>query len=262
MLMVMLGMFTAVSMFAQPAGFQQHGNNSSGTTVASENIDSITVGASVRYVVEPDATANPSYTFSTMSGTLSSTFQWDVTNVSTTNGTLGDTDNDVTITAAAAATTGTIEVVESSSSGCGSGTTTTIDIAVIDDPEADLGNTTFDNDSAVCIDAAANVALDVPITLATEVTGGSIRIHVNIDGPATSDIYDADIDLNESATDFTLAAGTFNDGFGDYSIQITNVSDRISRKCSVTNGTITTGTYTLTINRTPTTGNIYHLPNN
>jgi len=246
----------SVGAFAQPADFQQHGNNSSGTPAASENIDSVTVGASMRYVVEPDATANPAYDFATMTGTLNSIFNWTVDAAVGTISGAPDDDNDITVTVAGAAGTGQIIVKEVSSAGCASGDSTTIDVAVIAAPSAEFTTTTGDT----CIADTSTIGYTLPVTLSSDVASGNIRINVNVDGPSTADIYDQDWDLADTDTEFTLPAGTFDDGLGSYTITIEEVTDRISRKSSVA-GTITTATHTLTINRVPNTGVIYHLPN-
>ena len=256
-LSTILSIVLAASMFGQPASFQQHGDNSSGTTVASENIDSITVGGTIRYVVEPDATANPAYNFATMSGTLASSFAWTVpAGIGTITG-APDTDNDITITAAGSAATGQITVVETSSAGCGSGTTTAIDVEVIGLPTADFSSTT-DN---LCTNDLTTVSYNLPVTLTTAEKNGNIRVIISMDGPATAAIYTNTFDIKENATTLNIPAGQFDDGYGDYVVTITEVSDRILRKSGLTSGTISTSQFTYTINRTPTTGVIYHLPN-
>ncbi|NBC82055.1 MAG: hypothetical protein GVY19_01610 [Bacteroidetes bacterium] len=246
--------FLSVSAFAQPGGFYEHGSNSGGVD-ANENIDSVTVGASMRYVVAPDPTANPSYDFSTMSGTLESTFTWTVDAALGTIAGAPDTDNDVTVDMESAPATGQISVQEVSSAGCASGDVTNIDVEIIAAPTAAITPATGDT----CTDDPTAIALDVPISLTTSVADGNVRINVNIDGPSNADIYDNDFDLTAADTEFTIPAGTFNDGLGDYDITIEEVSDRISRKSSVTVNP--NDVLVFTINRVPNTGVIYHLPN-
>lgn len=248
-------LFTSVGAFAQPGGFYEHGSNSGGVD-PNEDIDSVTVGASMRYVVEPDATANPAYDFSTMSGTLESNFNWTVDGAVGAIDAAPDTDNDITVNIAAAPGTGAISVREVSNAGCEAGDSTTINVAVIAAPDADFPTTTADT----CTDNPSTIAFDFPVTLSTSVASGNVRINVTVDGPSTAGIYDNDLDLASTNTEFNLPVGTFNDGLGTYTVTIEEVSDKISRKSSVTVNPAVT--FDLTINRVPNTGTIYHLPNN
>ena len=250
---VCLGMLITTGLFAQPAGFQPHGNNSGGAADPTEAIDSVTVGSSIRYVVEPDATLNGSYDFATMTGTLSSSFAWTI-DAAISAGT-AETDNDVTITMAGSAGTGQISVVETSAAPASCvGNTVTIDVEVIAEPTA-----TFDAAaSAICQAAIADYTVN--ITLNTATAGGSIRLGINMDGPSTGGIYTTTLNTTDATTSFTIPAAEFDDGNGDYVITFTEISDHISRKSGVTVSTAGLS-HTLTINRTPTTGNIYHVPN-
>jgi hypothetical protein len=49
--------------------------------------------------------------------------------------------------------------------------------------------------------------------------------------------------------------------YGNYTVTINSVSDRISRKSNVAGTLAAPTTITLTVNRVPVTGPIYHLPN-
>lgn len=247
-------LFASVGAFAQPGGFYEHGSNSGGVD-PNEDIDSVTVGASMRYVVEPDATANPAYDFSTMSGTLESNFDWTVDGEVGTIDAAPDTDNDITVNIAATPDVGQITVKEISTAGCESNDSTTIDVAVIAAPDADFPTTAADT----CTDDPSTIDFDFPVTLSTSVASGNVRINVIVDGPSTAGIYDNDLDLTNADMEFNLPAGTFNDGMGTYTVTIQEVSDRISRKSSVTVNPAVT--FDLTINRVPNTGTIYHLPN-
>ncbi len=247
-----LGAVFTFNSYAQPAGFQQHGNDSGGNPSAQEATDSITVGASIRYVVQPDA-SNTGYNFGTMSGTLISTFAWTVdAAVGIVNG-APDTDNDITITAAAGAGSGNISVTESL--GACPGTPVTIPVEVIAAPTAD-----FDVDSVeICqVDIAD---YDVAVSLSTSTAGGTMRYAINMNGPSTNNIYTATINVNGNSDTFTIPAAEFDDGLGEYVITFTEISDHISRKSSVAGASPTLAEHVLTINRTPSTGPIYHVPN-
>jgi hypothetical protein len=93
-----------------------------------------------------------------------------------------------------------------------------------------------------------------------------MRVHVTAVNTATSyTIFDGDLDLTDSDSQITIGNGTNGtiDDYGAITVTITSVSDRISRKSSV-DGTITSGAnvFTYTVIRPPSTGTIYHLPNN
>jgi len=254
-LLMALGAVVSTGIFAQPANFQQHGNNSSGTPTAQEATDSITVGGQIRYVVAPDTDANPAYDFATMSGTLVSQFNWTVdAAVGTITPATDDDDNDITVSANTTAGTGNIQVQEQL--GACAGATVTIPIAVIDEPTADFASAT----ATICQSDTVG-GYDIDITLATATDGGRITYAIQFDGPSTSDLYSTTATtVDEGTITITIPEGNFGDGVGDYVISFTEISDHISTKSNIP-GTSTTGTHTLTINRTPNTGVIYHLPN-
>ena len=199
----------------------------------------------------PDAAANPAYDFATMSGTLVSTFTW---TVDAAVGTVGaDTDNDITITAAASAGNGNITVTESL--GACDGAAVQIPVRVIAAPTADFNTAT----GSVCQADIADYTVDVD--LSTSTAGGNIRYAINMNGPSTNNIYTATINANGAADSFVIPAAEFDDGLGDYVITFTEISDHISRKSSIAGSSPTTASHTYTINRTPSTGAIYHIPN-
>ena len=243
----------------------QHGSNSAGTVVATENTDSVTIGGVTRYYVVPDAGANPAYT-GVLTGTLASTFNW------TTSGSTGPTGTIAQVGAVTygnyrqvtwAGPTGTINlnVVESSGAGCASGTTTTVPVRVIAVPTVTGGAAP----TAQCTTTPGTLTFAVPVTLTSDlvVAGVANRVRVNytITNPDATTLTGAtDVDLDKTATSFnvTLTGAT---QYGSYTVTLNTVSDRISRKSGV-NGTISTATIALVVNRVPTTGPIYHLPNN
>lgn len=241
-----------------PTDFQEHGKNSSGTTTATENIDSVTVGSTMNYFVMPDLDVNQDvdgpYDYNTNKDALTSTFDW-------------FTVPGLTITPIEAnyvnvdfPSTGdyTLNVSEQSDAGCNTDTTT-IDVRVINEPEAGFNHATYAE--SMCFAVPTDATYNFPVSLTTDVADGNIAIHVEIVNTTTSTtVYDGDMSLSDSDTFFTFDAFT---EFGTHELTITSVSDRISLKSSV-NGTITTGAevFTFTITKTPSTGTIYHLPNN
>jgi len=242
-----------------------HGANSAGTPVASENTDSVAIGGVTRYYVVPDGTANPLYT-GVLTGTLASSFNW------TTSGSTGPTSTIAQVGAITygnyrqitwGGSTGTINVnvVESSGAGCVSGTTTTVPVRVIAIPTVTGGAAP----ASQCGTNPATLTFVVPVALTSDlvVAGVDNRVRVNytVTNPdATTLIAATNIDLDKTATSFniTLTGAT---QYGNYTVTLNSVSDRISRKSTVS-GTVSTPTVLLAVLRVPTTGPIYHLPNN
>ncbi len=245
---------------AQPTNFQPHGTNSSGVTVASENVDSVTVGSTMRYFVMPDPVANPGYDFSTSPGSLVSTFDWWTNNgVTVTNNTA---ENDVNIQWTSTGSD-VINVTELGAS-CNGLDTTTINVSVISVPVAGFNHGTYADD--ICTTTPSSVSYDFPVSLSTDVISGDIRVHLTVVNTTTSTtIFDGDIDLADTDTEIKVGDGTHGtfDDYGAITVTMTSVSDRISRKSSVS-GTLTASAdvFTYTIVRPPSTGTIYHLPNN
>jgi hypothetical protein len=229
---------------AMPAGLQQHGNNSSGTAVASEAIDSVAVGSVMQYWAQPDAASSSDNTFTwTVAPALGSQ-------------TAGGTTNLATITFGAAAATGTIQVAEGTAS-CPDLTPVSIDIQVIPVPTATFGA----DPAAVCTNDPIQT-FTLPVTLATAVASGTMRINYTVYNPDNSVLIAAqDLNIKESTGSFniTLSGAT---QYGTYYVIINSVSDHVSRKPAVdVPGAIADNRIDLVVNRTPVTGPIYHLPN-
>jgi len=251
-ILAILGTIFSIGMYAQvPANFQPHGSNSGGTPSPQEATDSITVGGSISYYVEPDAAANPNYNVGG-GWALTSTFNWTV-DVGTING-APDTDNNITITASSTATTGTVDVYESQ--GSCDGPTVSIPVAVIDEPTADFASAT----NSICqSDTVGGYSVDFDVATAT--AGNRVTYAIQMDGPNNSNIYSiAATTVDEGTITITIPGGEFDDGVGDYVLSFTEISDHISTKSGVA-GTSTTATHTITVSRTPNTGVIYHIPN-
>jgi hypothetical protein len=158
--------------------------------------------------------------------------------------------------------TGTINLntQENSSGGCASGSTTTIPITIIAIPTATGGAAP----ASQCSSNPALLTFTVPVTLTSDLpTAGAantVRVNYTVTNPDASVLSGAaNIELNKGAATFnvTLTGAT---QYGNYTVTINSVSDRISRKSNVA-GTVTTPNITLTVLHTPVTGPIYHIPN-
>lgn len=239
---VLAGNIAIAQEVAMPGGFQQHGNNSSGTPAATEATDSVTVGAVLQYWAEPDALVSPN-----------GVFTWTVTGVGSQ--TAGGTTNLATVTFGAAPATGTIAVVEGDGT-CADATPISIDVEVIAAPTA-----TFGADPApVCTNNPVQT-FTLPMTLSTAVQDGLVRINYTVYNPDNSVLIaaqDANYAEATASFDVTLTGAT---QYGTYYVVINTASDRISRKSSVA-GVIADNQIDLVVNRTPVTGPIFHLPNN
>ena len=241
--------FLGISSFAQPAGMTEN--------TPPEETDSVTIGSTLQYFVMPDPAVNAGYDYSTNRGALVSTFDW-----WTSNGLeSGIVDNggeelvDITWSTLGA----DILYVTEIGANCDASDTTDVPIRVINVPTAAFGGT----DSAFCTTDPSLHDFDFPITATTDVADGKLRFeiavsHATLGANFYTNTIDFDKDTNAS---FNVPAGTFT-AYGVYTVVISNITDRISRKPATDIlGTSTQDTYTVTINTTPNTGNIYHVPN-
>lgn len=260
-LMVLFATIAAVAQ-TQPTDLKPHGTNSSDAVVASENVDSVTVNAAINYFVMPDAAISPSYDYATDPiANLNSSFDWTATNGSPTitdnnAGWVGANNSNYVNIEWGSTGSYQVKVSEIARSGSCSGDTTTIDVNVINAPTAAFNGVS----DAVCNASPVTVSYTFTVDLTTDVISNNIRLAIDVDGPSTADIYTTTYDLTEGTVTFDIPAGNFDDGFGDYVVTITEVSDRISRKSGLTIDPAQS--FTLTINPLPSTGTIYHLPNN
>lgn len=226
----------------KPANFQQHGNNSSGATVASELTDSVAIGSVMQYWADPDPLS-----------TTDNTFTWTVTPALGSQ-TAGGTTNLATITFASTPAIGTIQVTESTAS-CPDPSPVSIDVQVIPVPTATFGG----DPTAVCTNDPIQT-FSLPVTLSTAVASGTMRINYTVFDPDGIQLIAAqDLNIKESTGSFsvTLSGAT---KYGAYYVIINSVSDHISRKSAVA-GAIADNRINLVVNRTPVTGPIYHIPN-
>jgi hypothetical protein len=231
---------------AKPGSFHQHGKNSADATVATENIDSVTVGAVMNYWAEPDAA---------IAGT-NSTFIWTVA-AAIGSQTAGTPTNLATVTFVAAPATGTITFHEVSPAGCAATDATPINIEVIAQPTAAFGLAP----ASQCTQAPGGLTFTLPLTLTSSLAvAEKLTVNYTVTNPdATILSGPTNIQLSKSAASFnvTLTGAT---QYGVYTVTINSVSDRISVKSSIA-GNVTASTISLGVSRTPTSGNIYHVPN-
>ncbi len=293
---VAMGAFTAFAQnpLSTPAGdLYRQGTNAGNTTgpVASETPDLITTGTTVPYLVVPDPDLNswvPGDDATNTTG-INSTFGWTIPAAisSTTPGNGHYITINVTGTAGAI---GTIQVQEESGASC-DGTTTSIDVRVIDQPAASalaVSDGTAPNDAICGTGTNGSLNITLPTFTATQTTDAAIpgdaaiRVRASLvftdflTGTSTDIFTDAILNVAEatgivSNSDMTAAAaaGAYDDldSWGSYALTITHISDKISRKdinaadgyFAINGGTGYTAKYNVL--KTPTTGAIYHLPN-
>jgi hypothetical protein len=256
-------LFTGLSFqaFAQPASvtvdgedLARHGYNSNGDMVASENTDSVTVGAALKYYVLPDADANPTFNVASPLANVVSIFNWSSSVVSGTPG--------VTINAIGTnpqnykelvfgAGTGVLRVAikEQVSGGCESTDATELDIQVIAAPTFTFDAATIDG---ICIDGTdgslTQTLSSIPITTSSEVIAQkelTVTYDITCNNVSFTALTDQTATVNTAGTGFSLPADVFT-----HSVK------------SNVNGVIgATGAMTYAISRRPVTGPVYHLPN-
>ena len=260
--------------------------------VASEDPDLLTTGTRVPYLVFPDADLNPTWVpgaDATNTTGILSTFDW--TLPAAISSTVPGTGHYITFDVdGAAGTVGAITVQEQSGASC-DGSITSINVRIVAQPTASalaVSDGTAPND-AIC-GTGTNGSLDIalPTFTATQTTDAAIpgdatvRVRATLvftdflTGTPTNIFTDAILNVNEatgvvSNADMTAAgaAGAYDDldSWGTYALTITHISDKISRKdinaadgyFALNGGSGYTATYTVL--KTPTTGPIYHLPN-
>lgn len=251
----------------------RHGYNSGGVT-ASENIDSVTTTAVLRYFILPDATTNPSYDAENnpLTSTLSSSFAWNKANTSGTadgaialvTGYAGYTNyKQVTFSGTG---TMTLSSLETSAAGCASAAPTTINIEVIARPTIQFSSTS----SAVCrtqADGSVNYSLTgLPLSWTSSVAGKrQLKVNISIScsnaGFGGAQTFNNVLITETGAGTATIDCPIALNYYGLYTITLTQVNDRIGVKSSI-NGTIgASNAYTFLISRTPVSGAMLHVPN-
>lgn len=281
---------------ATPAGdLYKQGTNVTDVVgpVATEDPDLVTTGTRIPYLVVPDPIISPLWVpgaNATNSTNLNSTFQWTIPGG--ISATVPGTGHYIAIDVNGAAnTTGVINVKEQSGASCPDATGTSINVRVVAQPTASAIAVSDGSAPVTSICASGtNGSLNVPFPTftVTKVTDAAIPGNPTIRVKATlvfnnfitgtnTTVFTNGI-LNVDATtgnitnaDITTASGgsfTDLDSWGTYALTITQISDKISRKdmnaaggfFNINGGTGYTATYSVL--KTPTTGAIYHLPNN
>lgn len=256
--------------FAQsvPADFQEHGKNSSGATVASEAIDSVTVGSTMNYFVMPDLNVNQDadgpYDYATNKDALVSTFDWfAIPGLTITK----DEENYVSVDFPASPGDYTLNVSEESTAGC-STDTTTIQVRTINAPE--VGYTIAGGSEDFCVnDADGSFSVSpspVSVTINSDVFGNR-GIIISYQITSTSSSFNGGNPLNgtvsvaDGDSNFSISENLTH--YGTYTITLTDITDRISRKptTDIRGSLLANTTYIVNVTRAPSTGNIYHLPN-
>ncbi|MDP4115602.1 MAG: hypothetical protein Q8903_05680 [Bacteroidota bacterium] len=246
-----------------------------GTTapITSGDPDLVTTGTTVPYLVVPDADLNPSYNLSEGASAthVVSNFTW------TVPGTIGSISYptpkhyiEVNITGAADAT-GDINVKEQNSAptACQDATGTSIHVKVIAQPTVSAASVL---PTSVC-STDGTTAITLPTFTVTKSTSApsdpGLQVLATLTltplSGASSDVFtDQVLTVDESTGNVTLPTGTTLSKWGKYTLTITSVSDKISRKDidATRKGFFASGkTVDFYIYKTPKTGAIYHISN-
>jgi hypothetical protein len=258
-----LVLISSLSMHAQQlggTGLYQQGSDLGGTGLSYESIDSVTLGSTLQYYVQPSPAISPSYVYTSPLANLNSTFAWtaapaaSATITSPMNGTV--LTNWITVKWTTLGSVN-LSVVETAITGTCAGSTTTIPVDVIHVPTITGGAAP----AAQCASNPATLTFTVPFTLTSDLSlPSTVRVNYTVNNPDGSTLIAAqNVELAKSATTISVPlTGAIQ--FGAYKVVFNSVSDRISRKSSVA-GTVTTPNVLLTVNPVPVTGPIYHLPN-
>jgi hypothetical protein len=261
---------TSSMLFSQtlPVTMKPHGTNSSNVVTAQEDIDSVTVGGTYEYFVMPDPAINVGYNpLVNLLTNLVDTFNWTTKGVSVITRVLaGATPVPNYIRVAWNGAVGSLDSVivyeKTQPAGCIANSPTKIPVRLLHQPQAYFTSIV----GSICSANPNTVVIVYPFTLATDVADGNITVHVKIVSPLGSTLLDNDLSLNKtSGTTYTY--NNTSSEYGTYTATITIVSDRISRKSFGGTATGIVGNagsnivYSYTINRTPATGPIYHIPN-
>jgi len=255
----------------------EHGYNKDFTLTPDtprEDVDTVMVTSVMNYFVMPDVFWNGAYFLqNNYSDTdlTTSIFDWTVTQGSAIaqNPNLTGTSPWVKITwgsTVGAATVTVKEIPQGISDPACDGTPTTIPVHVIAKPTIgfnQVGSPSVFSDSECYNNSnVASAYYDFPIT----VTTSSSEVLINYTLVRTDLI--SGTPTTSTVTDVSVGVGTgvfqvlFSD-YGEYKVTITQITDRIARKCDVL-GDINTGAdeFTFKVLPTPEPGKIYHIPNN
>jgi hypothetical protein len=286
---LVLGIISVNAQVTIPAGtLYQQGTNAGGPA-ATEDPDLVTTGTQIPYLVIPDPILSPTWApgaDATNTTGITSTFLWTIP--AGISATVPGTGHYITINVNGAATTvGVINVKEQSGASCPDATGRDINVRVVAQPTASAiavsdGSAPL---TAICQNGT-NGSLNVPfptftVTKTTDAAipgDATIRVRATLvftpagGAPAplfTNQILNVDAAGVIASADIATASGlTDFDSWGTYALTTTQISDKISRKdmgaaagyFDINGGTGYTATYS--IFKTPSTGIIYHLPNN
>ena len=250
----------------------EHGFNKDNLTAPPsdrEIRDSVTVGAVMNYFVMPDKNYNAAYFAGgsyAATNLTTSQFNWTVGNGSAIAPQAANTTGTspwvkVTWAAPLGATTVKVKEAPQGLSGTCDSQETTIDIEVIAKPTvAFTGKSGLFEDSD-CYDETAlgsGIAYDFDLTVSSQSSQLLVSYTVTKDGLA----YPS---LNGTNVPVTMAGGKIALNFteyGAYEVTITEITDRIARKCDVVGDIGSENVFSYTIMPQPQTGPIYHIPNN
>lgn len=263
--------------------------------VGTETPDLVTTGTKVPYLVIPDPLLNPTWAAAaasdaTVTTGINSTWTWTIPG--TISATVPTTGHYITIIVnGAAGASGNITVAEQSGGVSCPGSTQTIGLQVVAQPTASALAVSDGAAPLISIcQSGTNGSLGVPLPTftVTKTTDAAIPGDATIRVKATLVFTDfttgtpttlfSGAVLNVDATtgnisnaDITAASGgtlTVLNNWGTYALTINQISDKISRKdlnaaagyFNINGATGYVATYSVL--KTPTTGPIYHLPNN
>lgn len=293
------GQHTVTVPAASGTTLYEKGYNVANPNTSVETKDYVTVGTKVPYLVIPDPDLNPGWAAAAVSDAttttgINSTWTWSIPGtISTTTPGTGHFIKIDVLGTATPHTSGDITVFENSGSAC-PGSTQTITLEVVAQPTASALSVSdgVDPIASICqsgTDGSLNVPFptftvtksidaDIPVDAAVKVK--ATLVFTSLAGATTTYFTDAILNVNNSGvvsnSDITSAAAanstphtlTDFDSWGTYTLTITQISDKISRKdlntaggyFALNGGTGYSATYS--VFKTPVTGPIYHLPNN
>lgn len=233
------------------------------TMVADGEVDSVTIGSLMQYEVTPDAT------IAGMANMYNSHFEWVISGSNTPEeadsaSTGLYTQSTITVRwAGSAGDNPTVSVAENSrpyfGTGCADATPETQSVLLLAKPTAAWnGATTGGGCNVTTYDIDVDVSGVGPwiIDYTVSKDGGAAA-------PKTSAAIGSASDKGSNTITLPLDASHFS-GVGVYTVNITAISDRISRKsidAADLSGSLPGTAYTIGINPTPNTGTIRHIQN-
>ena len=250
----------------------EHGYNSSGVDSPREDIDTVMVGSVMNYFVMPDKNYNTAYFGQgsyAATNLTSSEFEWIVGNSSSfTPQSANTTGTSPWIKVTWGSTTGatTIKVKEAPQDvdiSCVA-EDTEIDVFVIAQPTIGYNLAGYAASQCYNTTAVADADYDFPVSVITSSSQVLVNVSVvkkDLDGTVLGTYPKTNVPVASGA--FHLEFNDFaSGGYGIYEVTITEMTDRIARKCDVS-GIINLGenVFTFSVMPMPKTGPVYHIPN-